>query len=31
LQPRGSRVTVELPLGDSKEQSGAAKTAEIGR
>src|SRR3984957_2848863 len=29
LQPHGSRVTVELPLGELKELSGAAKAAEM--
>jgi len=28
LQPRGSRVTVELPLGELKELTGTAKAAE---
>jgi two-component system, NtrC family, sensor kinase len=30
LQPHGARVTVELPLGDAKELSNAAKAAEMG-
>jgi len=30
LQPRGSRVTVELPLGEAKELSNTARAAEIG-
>jgi len=30
LQPRGSRVTVELPLGELKELSNTAKAAEMG-
>jgi signal transduction histidine kinase len=29
LQPRGSRVTVELPLGELKQLTGAAKAAEM--
>jgi len=29
LQPRGSRVTVELPLGELKEPNHAAKAAEV--
>jgi two-component system NtrC family sensor kinase len=31
LQPHGSRVTVELPLGESREPSNAVKAAEMGR
>jgi len=30
LQPRGSRVTVELPLGELRQLSNAAKAAEVG-